>query len=363
MIIAIFVLLVALAAGNGANDVPKGVATLAGAGVTHYRTALLWGTATTAAGCLVSLGFAERLTMLFSSGIVTARPTPAFALAVLAGSAAWVALATVTRLPVSTTHAIVGALVGAGLGLAPGAIAWGNLSGRVAQPLLLSVGVAYLASFLLNVLPPGVPECVCVGVEDIPLPPVPANPPGVTLAASAWSLPAPRITTGSVASCAAHSRNTRLAVTVNGAHWLSSGATGFARGLNDAPKIVAVGAFALVPAGMTSSQILLVVAGAMAAGSLLGGMRLARRLGEGVVRMSHIEGFKANLATAVLVGLAAHRGLPLSTTHVSTGAIVGAAGPNLRRLSGHTLRDFVLAWTVTPASAGIVAAGVFALAR
>jgi PiT family inorganic phosphate transporter len=157
--------------------------------------------------------------------------------------------------------------------------------------------------------------------------------------------------------------NGRLAVTVNAAHWLTSGATGFARGLNDAPKIVAVGAFALVPAGLTSGQILAVVTAAMAAGSLLGGMRLARRLGEGVVRMSHAEGFKANLATAVLVGLAAHRGLPLSTTHVSTGAIAGAAGRRLGRLSGRTLRDFVLAWTVTPAVAAAVAAGVFAVVR
>lgn len=101
----------------------------------------------------------------------------------------------------------------------------------------------------------------------------------------------------------------------------------------------------------------------MAAGSVLGGMRLARRLGEGVVRMNHAEGFRANLATAALVGLAAHRGLPLSTTHVSTGAIAGAAGRHLSRLSGRTLTDLVLAWTVTPAVSGAVAAAVFAALR
>jgi PiT family inorganic phosphate transporter len=152
-------------------------------------------------------------------------------------------------------------------------------------------------------------------------------------------------------------------LTINGAHWLSSGAASFARGLNDTPKIVAIGAFALVPAGMSSRQVLLVVAGAMAIGSAAVGMRIARRLGEGVVKMSHVEGFKANLTTAVLVGLAANRGLPLSTTHVSTGAIAGAAGRDVSRHNRRSLRDFLLAWTVTPFISAIIAAAVFAVAR
>lgn len=363
MTVAMFLLLVSLAAVNGGNDVPKGVATLAGAGVTRYRTAILWGTVTTAAGCVFSLRFADRLTKLFSQGIVTTEPTSAFALAVLAGATAWVGLATIARLPVSTTPAIVGSLVGAGLGLAPGAVAWGSLPGRVVQPLLLSIGVAYLVSLVLNLLPARVPDCVCVNLEQTPLPSGSVEAAAGTLAASAISLPLPRVSTGSVAECAMHGENVRrLALNVNGAHWLSSGATSFARGLNDTPKIVALGAFALVPAGVSSTQVLSVVTMAMAAGSLLGGLRVARRLGEGVVRMSHVEGFKANLTTAVLVGLAANRGLPLSTTHVSTGAIAGAVGPRLSRLSGCTLRDFALAWTVTPLFAALVAAGIYALA-
>lgn len=77
--------------------------------------------------------------------------------------------------------------------------------------------------------------------------------------------------------------------------------------------------------------------------------------------MSHAEGLKANLTTATLVGLAANRGPPLSTTHVSTGAITGAAGRHLGRLSRRTLREFAFAWPLTPAVAGAVAAAVFAL--
>jgi PiT family inorganic phosphate transporter len=109
--------------------------------------------------------------------------------------------------------------------------------------------------------------------------------------------------------------------------------------------------------------VLLYVAGAMAVGSVLFGTRVARRLGDDVVRMDHIEGFKANLTTATLVGFAANRGLPLSTTQVSSSAIAGAAGQHPSRLNRRTLRDFLLAWTVTPVAAALVAAMVFAFLR
>lgn len=70
-----------LAAANGANDVSKGVATLAGGGVARYRTAILWGTGTTFVGAVASAAFADRMSVLFSRGIVAAPPTPPFALA------------------------------------------------------------------------------------------------------------------------------------------------------------------------------------------------------------------------------------------------------------------------------------------
>ncbi|NUT46955.1 MAG: inorganic phosphate transporter, partial [Saccharothrix sp.] len=145
----VLVLTIFLAAVNGSNDVPKGVATLAGAGVTKFRTAILWGTATTLVGCLVSLQLASRMTALFSKGIVSAAPTAAFAIAVLAGTGAWVALATILRLPVSTTHALIGSLLGAGVLFAADSVIWSAVLGRLVQPLLLSVVVAYAVSVAL----------------------------------------------------------------------------------------------------------------------------------------------------------------------------------------------------------------------
>ncbi len=355
MIAVVFVLVAAMAAVNGANDVPKGVATLAGAGVTRFRTAILWGTVTTLAGCLCSLVLAERMTKLFSTGIVTAAPTVAFTMAVLAGAAAWVGLATVARLPVSTTHALVGGLVGAGVLLARDAVAWNGVALKVALPLLLSVLVSYLVSVGLSVLSRRRPVVARAYTATVSAPAAAGTTDDDP--AATGRTPAERC---DQESCDSPRPGGRL---LTAAHWLTSGATGFARGLNDAPKIVAIGAFALVPAGFSLVTILATVTAAMAVGSLVGGMRVARRLGCDVVRMSHREGFTANLATATLVGLGAGYGLPMSTTHVSTGAIAGAPGFTLTRLNGRTLRDFGIAWLVTPPFAAAVAAMVFLLAR
>ncbi|MBT2399802.1 inorganic phosphate transporter [Streptomyces sp. ISL-100] len=356
-VVLVLILVAALAAANGSNDVPKGVATLAGAGVTKYRTAIIWGTVTTLMGCFCSLALADKMTKLFSKGIVTAEPTEAFAVAVLAGAVSWVALATLLRLPVSTTHALIGALLGAGLLLASDSIAWTAIPQKLIIPLLTSVGVAYGISLLLALIfsrtRRRVPERNAAAT-------VQPSSPATGAAGESGAVLAPERVTAEQTDVPNPSGGNRV---LTAAHWLTSGATGFARGLNDTPKIVAIGAFALVPAGMTTWQIMLLVAGAMALGSITGGMRIAQRLGEGVIKMNHKEGFLANLTTATLVGLGAGYGLPMSTTHTSTGAIAGSAGPNLSRLSGKTLRHFLIAWLVTPPVAAAVAAAVFPVVR
>ncbi len=359
--VLVLALVAGLAAANGSNDVPKGVATLAGAGVTNYRAAILWGTVTTFAGCVFSLTLAEKMTKVFSGGIVTAAPTDAFAVAVLVGAATWVGLATWLRVPVSTTHVLIGGLLGAGSLLASDSVAWSAVPKGLIIPLLCTIVIAYGISMLLAVL---FDRRATAPTGDAAVTAAAATSGGASTGGASTG----GASTGVAVLCAEPLTELRPDAIIPGsatdsvltaAHWATSGATGFARGLNDTPKMVAIGAFALVPAGMALWQIMLVVAAAMALGSLAGGMRVAKTLGEGVVRMNHREGFLANLTTASLVGLGAGYGLPMSTTHVSTGAIAGSAGPNLSRVSGTTLRNFAIAWLVTPPFAAAVAAAAF----
>ncbi|MEV0238001.1 inorganic phosphate transporter [Nonomuraea sp. NPDC050786] len=339
MEVLVLVLVVLLAAANGANDVPKGVATLAGAGVTRIRTAIAWGTITTMAGCLVSLTLASKMTALFSKGIVSASPTPAFTVAVLVGTVSWVVLATVLKLPVSTTHALVGSLIGAGSLFASTAVQWNGLLAKVVQPLLLSILVAYAISAVLGVITRKI-----VSAQ--------------TKRRGAVTQPVPDGSRDLITAEATPAQATKAQKAVGIAHWATSGLASFARGLNDAPKIVAVGSFALI-GGWTPTTLLIAVTVAMAIGGLVAGSRVADRLAYSVIKIPHVEGFAANLTTAGLVGLGATLGLPMSTTQVSAGAISGIAANDLSRLNKKTVRDLLIAWLCTPPVAAAVAAGTY----
>jgi len=112
----LFALVLGLAFANGTNDVSKAITTLVGSGITNYQTAIVWGTVWTVFGACVSGVVASAMVKTFSSGLIasgTAIP-PTLALAVLTGAMIWVLVASRTSLPVSTTHALTGAIVGAG---------------------------------------------------------------------------------------------------------------------------------------------------------------------------------------------------------------------------------------------------------
>jgi PiT family inorganic phosphate transporter len=99
------------------NDNFKGVSTLFGSGTTNFKSALNWGTITTLAGCIFAVFIAQGLMKNFSGkGLIPdeALKDPSLAIAVALGAASTVFLATKIGIPISTTHAIVGALVGAG---------------------------------------------------------------------------------------------------------------------------------------------------------------------------------------------------------------------------------------------------------
>jgi len=141
-----------LAYSNGANDNFKGVATLYSSATASYRKALLWATMATVAGSLASLVTANKLLAAFSGkGLVPQAliGTPELLIAVGAGSAITIFLATRLGLPTSTTHALTGALLGAAVVTSTGSIGGATGVGKFAGPLLLSPVIAIVMSAAL----------------------------------------------------------------------------------------------------------------------------------------------------------------------------------------------------------------------
>ena len=297
-----------LAFSNGANDNFKGVASLYGSATTGFRTALAWGTATTLAGSIAAIFLAGELMKKFSGkGLVPDALTqsPAFLLAVALGAAITVLLATRLGFPISTTHALTGALVGAGLAGGDHSVNFAALGKGFVQPLLLSPVIAVAAGALVH-----------------------------------------------FALKAAHGEPDHRTRTLDALHFLSGGAVGFARGLNDTPKIAAL---LLVAKALDIRWGLLAVAVTMAVGGLLNARRVAETMAKKITGMNPGQGFAANIATAALVTTASWNGLPVSTTHVSVGALVGI-GIATRKTHWKAVGGIALSWLITLPCAAALAA-------
>jgi PiT family inorganic phosphate transporter len=353
-----------LAFANGTNDVSKAIATLVGSGITNYRTAIVWGTVWTVFGACASGLIASAMVKTFSSGLIapsTATP-PTLALAVLTGAMIWVLIASRTGLPVSTTHALTGAIVGAGLAaLAWDELIWSAIAKKIALPLLLSPPLALTISVLLHFALRTVAArwegtCLCL---------LPASRALVTIDAKGRTRTLFQ-TTGlgqpvvAVPSQCDRAGLSGITLGVDSVHWISSGLASFARGVNDAPKIAAMVLLGSVVAAWPSVQFqvstFVGVALAMGLGSYLGGLRVTEVLAEKVTTMDHAEGLSANLTTSSLVLVSATMGLPVSTTHVSGSAIIGIGLlKGVTAVRWRTVRDMVLAWIVTLPAAGILA--------
>ena len=297
---------------NGANANFKGVASLYGSGTTTLRTAALWGTAMTFAGSLAALFLAGGLLSSFRGrGLVPDElvAAPQFVCAVALGAALTSFLATRFGFPVSTTHALVGALVGAGLA-GNGAVRFEALGALFLFPLFFSPFVAAVAGAV-----------VFLALKSARLLPDHRTP------------------------------------TLDALHFLSTGAASFARGLNDTPKMAAL---MLAVPDLGVHWVFVIVAVMIAAGGLLDVTRVAETLGKKVTDMNPGQGFAASLVTAGLVTTASLHSLPVSTTHVSVGSLFGM-GAAARKVHWRKVGEILLAWVSTVPCGAILAALVYAL--
>src|SRR5437667_6397254 len=170
-----------LAYSNGANDNFKGVASLFGSRTCGYRVAISCATLTTLAGSLAAMVLAQALLKKFSGkGLAPDALTasPEFVLAVAMGAGVTVILATLLGFPISTTHGLTGALVGAGVATGISQVNFSALGKNFFMPLLLSPIMAVLAGVTLySILRAlrlgfgiGKEMCICVGTETQILP-------------------------------------------------------------------------------------------------------------------------------------------------------------------------------------------------
>lgn len=369
----VFILVLALAYANGTNDVSKAIATLVGSGVTNYRAAILWGTFWTIVGACAAAFVAGAMVKTFSQGLVQAGTIipPAVAMAVLAGAMAWILFASRTGLPVSTTHALTGAIVGAGLtAFAAEALLWPAIIKKIALPLLLSPLLSLTVSLLIYPLVRPLAArwegaCMCVMPASRALVAIDAQG-GTRTLFQATGLGQPVM---AVPSQCDRAGLQGLVLGLDTVHWLSSGLASFARGTNDAPKIVAMLLLGSATATWPSVSFQLAAFGGVAlaigVGSYVGGLRVTRVLAEHVTNMDHAQGLSANLATSSLVILSGTLGLPVSTTHVSSSAIIGIGlRSGVRAVRWPTVRDMVFAWIVTlPAAAVLACLSYFILSR
>lgn len=368
----IIVLTLALAFANGANDNFKGVATLFGSGTTDYKKALTWATITTLAGSVTAFFFAEKLVKTFSGkgllpdGLIV---SPEFIMAVAFGASVTILIATFTGIPISTTHSLTGALVGAGIGAIGLSVNFSVLGKNFFIPLLSSPFIAIALTVLLYPLLRwgrkrlGINRdtCVCVGEKIIPAPGLVCTN-GQTVPIS--QLRSMNIFVDEKEACEAKAVD-RYSGKVFGIdaqgildslHFLSAGAVCFARGLNDTPKIVALS----VVVGVLGLKLNIgLVAIAMALGGILSARKVAQTMSYRITSMNHGQGFTANVITAFLVIFASHLGVPVSTTHVSCGALFGIGAVN-GQAKWKTIGGIFSAWVLTLPIAAIMA-GVFYL--
>jgi PiT family inorganic phosphate transporter len=309
---------------NGFHDTANAVATSISTRAMPPKVAVGIAALLNFVGAFLSLEVAATI----ATGIVTAEViTPPIVFAGLVGAIAWNLATWYFGLPSSSSHALIGGVVGAAFAAAgPDAVQGGGLIEKVAVPALVAPVLALLVAGLAILLAYRI-----VGRQR----------PGPV------------------------SRGFRLGQIVSGSLFSLS------HGTNDAQKTMGIIFLALVANGSLAPDdavptwVILSAATAIALGTYVGGWRIIRTMGSRIIKMDPAQGFAAQGAGAAVILSASHAGFPLSTTHVISGAIMGAgAAKRLSAVRWGVAGNIVVAWVLTlPASAavGALTYGVVAL--
>ncbi len=290
---------------NGFHDTANAVATVVSTRVLRPGAAIAMAGVLNFAGAMSGTEVAKTV----GSGIVGSSVPLHAITAALVAAIAWNLITWYRGIPSSSSHALIGSLLGAGIAsLGVGTVHWSVLFNKVAIPLFLSPIVGFLtALWLMRLL--------------------------VQLFAS---LPPKRV--GPIF------RRTQL---------ISAAFMAFSHGSNDAQKTMGIITLALVSAGVLPSfhvplWVIALSAGAMAAGTLAGGRRIIHTMGTRLAHLEPIHGFAAETSAATVIQIASRLGFPLSTTHVISSGILGVgAARRLNAVRWGVARTMVGAWLLT----------------
>jgi PiT family inorganic phosphate transporter len=308
---------------NGFHDTANVVASSISTRALSPRTAIAIASLLNFAGAFISLKVAATI----ATGIVDAsRITGTIAFAALIGAIAWNLLTWLYALPSSSSHALVGGVVGAMLAAAGTSGVKGQaLVGKVIVPALLSPVLAFVAA-------------------------------GASIVIIYWLV--------------SHRRPGVVNRGFRAGQVISGSMLALAHGTNDAQKTMGVMSLALLANGNLSTHnfhvptwVVVSAASAIALGTYAGGWRIIRTVGSRIIKMDTAQGFASQGAGAAVILASSHFGYPLSSTHVISGGIMGAgAAKRFSAVRWGVAGNIVAAWTLTIPGAGLFAAGAWWLA-
>jgi inorganic phosphate transporter, PiT family len=293
---------------NGFHDTANVVASVISTRALAPRTAVALASVLNFIGALLSMKVAATI----ATGIIsTGRVTEEIAFAGLVGAIAWNLLTWMYGLPSSSSHALIGGVIGALLAAVGGSgIRWHGLLTKVAIPGVVAPLSAFLLAGLLIVV---------------------------------------------IYRLFGHRRPGSVGRAFRYGEIISSSALSLAHGTNDAQKTMGVIALALVAHGDLSAShfhipvwVVIAAATAMALGTYAGGWRIIRTVGTRIIKMDTAQGFSAQGAGAAVILVSSHFGYPLSSTQVISGGVMGAgAAKSLSAVRWGVAGNIMIAWLVT----------------
>jgi PiT family inorganic phosphate transporter len=304
---------------NGLNDTANSIATLVSTRMLRPRYAVLWAAFFNFIAFLI---FGVHVARTVGVGIVSAGVMDAHVIfGALIGAICWQLTTWRAGIPSSSSHALIGGLVGAGVSKAGvAAIVWPGLL-TTAAAIVLSPTFGFLLALLL--------------VLSVSWAFVRANP-----------------------------RNTEGTF-----RWLQFGAASLislGHGGNDAQKTMGIIAVLLFSQGALGHEfyvpfwVVITCQAAMGLGTLVGGWRIVHTVGSKITRLTPVQGTCASAGGAIMLFVATYLGIPVSTTHTITGAVIGVgAARKVSAVRWNIAGNIVLAWVITLPASALVAALVY----